>query len=641
MLDRCRRTTRMAGPTGTSGRCRAGAWSRRPASARRRSLISGETIVDVVAPEDLPDSCRVEDVGDRVVLPGLVDTHVHINEPGRTEWEGFATATRAAAAGGITTLVDMPLNSSPVTTTAEALAIKLEAAAGQLRVDCGFYGGVVPGNGGQVGALIAAGVLGFKAFLCHSGIDEFPNATEADLRAVMPELARAGLPLLVHAELIGGDIPGPRRSPSECRSYARYLASRPRAWEHDAIRLMIALCRETGCRVHIVHLASADALPMIAEARAEGLPLTVETCPHYLTFAAEEIPDGDTRFKCAPPIRERENRERLWEGLRDGLIDTIGSDHSPAPPELKQLDDGRPVARLGRDRLAPARAAGRLDRGSRARVHPRRPVAVDGHPAGGAGRAVGPQGGDRPGPRRRPRRLRPRGDRWPWIRRPSTTAIGPRPMKGDVLAGRVETTYLGGRAVYRSGGFPGPNRGRALWNAVDGSPRRGPMNLAAINAWTDDEAIAAFRRCCGSTRWAERMAALRPFDSEAAVFEAAERTWWGLDPADWLEAFAAHPRIGDLDALRAKFAATAAWSAVEQAGVDGASEDVLQALADDNARYHERFGYIFIVCATGKTAEEMLALLRERLANDADIEIRVAAAEQAKITRIRLEKIAP
>ena len=204
---------------------------------------------------------RVVDVGDRVVLPGLIDTHVHINEPGRTEWEGFVTATRAAAAGGITTLVDMPLNSSPVTTTAEALALKLEAARGKLWVDCGFYGGVVPGASGQVGPLVAAGVLGFKAFLCHSGIDEFPNATEADLRAVMPELARAGVPLLVHAELVG-DL---RRSrlrlrPSRRRSYARHLASRPREWEHDAIRLMIDLCREFRCHVHIVHLSSADAL---------------------------------------------------------------------------------------------------------------------------------------------------------------------------------------------------------------------------------------------------------------------------------------------------------------------------------------------------------------------------------------------
>ena len=224
----------------------------------------------MIEPAEVPASCRIEDVGDRVVLPGLIDTHVHINEPGRTEWEGFVTATRAAAAGGITTLVDMPLNSSPVTTTAEALARKLEAARGKLSVDCGFYGGVVPGASGQVGPLVAAGVLGFKAFLCHSGIDEFPNATEADLRAVMPELARAGVPLLVHAELIGDSPLAAPATALERRSYARHLASRPREWEHDAIRLMIDLCREFRCRVHIVHLSSADALPMIAQARERG-----------------------------------------------------------------------------------------------------------------------------------------------------------------------------------------------------------------------------------------------------------------------------------------------------------------------------------------------------------------------------------
>jgi allantoinase len=303
-------------------------------------LIAGEQIVGVVEPAAVPADYRVLDVGKHVVLPGLIDTHVHINEPGRTDWEGFVTATRAAAAGGITTVIDMPLNSSPVTTTAGALLQKLDAARGKLAVDCGFFGGVIPGNSEDVGPLIAAGVVGFKAFLCHSGIDEFPNATPADLRAVMPALARAGLPLLVHAELADPAAVAPAPSDEDRRSYARHLASRPREWEHAAIRLMIDLCREFRCKVHIVHLSSADALPMIAMAREEGLPLSVETCPHYLTFHAEEIPDGDPRFKCAPPIRERENCERLWEGLRQGLIDTIGTDHSPAPPELKELHTG-------------------------------------------------------------------------------------------------------------------------------------------------------------------------------------------------------------------------------------------------------------------------------------------------------------
>src|SRR5262249_38152866 len=289
------------------------------------------------------------DVGERLILPGLVDTHVHVNEPGRTEWEGFETATRAAAAGGITTLLDMPLNSSPVTTTPAALDAKRAAARGKLRVDCGFYGGAGQGNPAKMGRLRGAGVRGLKASLCPSGIDESPTATEADLRAALPTLAAAGVPLLVHAEL-PSPLPAEieTRLAAEPRSYAAYLASRPRKWEHRAIELLIALCREYRCRVHIVHLSSADALHwsgasacgVAGGAGAGGLPLTVKPCPHSLCFAAEDIPDGDPRFKCAPPIRERENRERLWGGLRDGLIDTIGSDHSPAPPELKRLETG-------------------------------------------------------------------------------------------------------------------------------------------------------------------------------------------------------------------------------------------------------------------------------------------------------------
>jgi allantoinase len=334
-------------PESATGR-RPGDWALRgryvvtPEGVREAAvLVQGEQIEAVVAPDQVPAGWAVEELGERALLPGLVDTHVHINEPGRTEWEGFETATRAAAAGGVTTLVDMPLNSSPVTTTADAFRRKVAAAEGKLWVDCGFYGGVVPGNAGQVGPLLAAGVLGFKAFLCHSGIDEFPNATEADLRAVMPRLAEAGLPLLAHAELVAPLAAGVEaRLAAEPRSYAAYLATRPREWEHEAIRLLIRLCREYRCRVHVVHVASAGALPLLAAARAAGLPLTAETCPHYLCFAAEEVPDGDPRFKCAPPVRTRDDRERLWAALRDGLLDTVGSDHSPAPPELKQLATG-------------------------------------------------------------------------------------------------------------------------------------------------------------------------------------------------------------------------------------------------------------------------------------------------------------
>ena len=299
-------------------------------------VIKNGIIADVVHADNIPSGYLIEDVGDLVVMPGLVDTHVHINEPGRTEWEGFETATKAAAAGGITTLVDMPLNSLPVTTTVEALNQKLKAVERKLWVDCGFYGGVIPGNIDHLQPLIEAGVLGFKAFLIHSGIDEFPNVMEKDLRFAMPVIAKSGVPLLVHCEL----TIDPQFTIRNPKSYREYLSSRPYQWEHDAIKLMISLCREYTCKVHIVHLSSSDAMPMLREARENGLPLTVETCPHYLCFTVEKISDGDTRFKCAPPIREQENCEQLWNGLRDGMIDFVVSDHSPSPPHLKCLESG-------------------------------------------------------------------------------------------------------------------------------------------------------------------------------------------------------------------------------------------------------------------------------------------------------------
>jgi allantoinase len=305
-------------------------------------LVRGERIAAVVAPDEVPAGVPVEDAGDKLVLPGLVDTHVHINEPGRPDWEGFETATRSAAAGGVTTLIDMPLNSSPVTTTVDALRQKQEAAAGKLWVDVGFHGGVVPGNSGHIRPLIDAGVCAFKAFLCPSGIDEFPAATDADLRAVMPILAEGGVPLFVHAELVSPLPPEVEEQfAANPRSYAAYLATRPPEWEVAAIRLMIELCREYRCPVHIVHLSAAEeAQPLIKNARAEGLPLTVETCPHYLSFFAEDVPDGYPQFKCAPPIRHVEQNGHLRAMIALGLIDTIGSDHSPAPPALKHLDDG-------------------------------------------------------------------------------------------------------------------------------------------------------------------------------------------------------------------------------------------------------------------------------------------------------------
>jgi len=285
------------------------------------------------------------EAGGSVVMPGLVDSHVHINDPGRADWEGFETATRAAAAGGITTLVDMPLNSIPSTTTVAALDAKRRAAEGRCHVDVGFWGGVVPGNARDLEPLARAGVLGFKCFLSPSGVDEFEHVSEADLRAAMPIIAATGLPLLVHAEW-----PAKLREPdrrADPRSYSTWLDSRPTTAEQAAIDLLIDLSARTSARVHIVHLASADALASIGGARASGVPITVETCPHYLTFCAEEVADGDTALKCAPPIRESEHRERLWRALLDGHIDLVATDHSPAPAVLKHIEDGNFVEAWG------------------------------------------------------------------------------------------------------------------------------------------------------------------------------------------------------------------------------------------------------------------------------------------------------
>lgn len=310
-------------------------------------MIDGEIIREILPYDTSPDSAdiRVMDYGDLALMPGVVDTHVHINQPGRTEWEGFQTATAAAAKGGITTLVDMPLNCNPVTTTAAALDAKIKSCAGLLHVDCGFYGGVIPGNLADLEPMIDAGVLGFKSFLIHSGIHEFPHCGEAELRAAIPILKKGGVPYLMHAELESPSASG--ASPAsgggrlgDNRSYSTYLASRPRQWENDAVELMARLAGETNAHLHIVHLSSTDRLDLLDATRKRGINLSVETCHHYLTYCAEDIPDGRTEFKCAPPIRERENREKLWAGLRDGTIDFAVSDHSPCTPELKAAESG-------------------------------------------------------------------------------------------------------------------------------------------------------------------------------------------------------------------------------------------------------------------------------------------------------------
>jgi len=303
--------------------------------------VAQGTIKAITAPEAVPAGAPVIDVGSHCILPGIVDTHVHINDPGRSDWEGFTTATRAAAAGGVTTLLDMPLNSIPPTTTHAGLEAKLRALEERVHVDVALAGGLVPSNPEGLGALFSDGVIAFKCFLAESGVEEFSYVHEAELRAGMRALARVDAPLLVHAELPEPLAEGEKAALGlDPRKYATYLASRPRRAEDAAIELVLRLARETGAHAHIVHLSSADALPMIARARDQGVRVTVETCPHYLTFAAEEIPDGATAFKCAPPIREAENRERLWDALRQGLIDQVVTDHSPSTAELKCSGSG-------------------------------------------------------------------------------------------------------------------------------------------------------------------------------------------------------------------------------------------------------------------------------------------------------------
>jgi allantoinase len=304
-------------------------------------LVEGERIQAVVPPDQVSNRYTIHDFGEAAILPGLVDSHVHINDPGRAEWEGFETATRAAAAGGYTLLVDMPLNSQPATTSVAALQAKRAAAQGRCRVDWAAWGGVVHDNQNDIEALAAAGVPGFKCFLIHPGIDDFTMVNEQQLRLALPHVARTGLPLLVHAEL-----PGPIDRATEALAtadwsrYSTYLQSRPDEAELAAIRLMLSLCREYGFRLHIVHLSTSKALSELCAARAEGLRVSIETCPHYLHLAAEIIPNGATLYKCAPPVRSRSNCEKLWQALRDGTIDFVVTDHSPCPTAMKRLTEG-------------------------------------------------------------------------------------------------------------------------------------------------------------------------------------------------------------------------------------------------------------------------------------------------------------
>ncbi len=302
-------------------------------------LLKNGVISMLVAGKPNEYGCPIEDVKDLVVMPGVIDSHVHINEPGRTEWEGFETITKAAIAGGITTLVDMPLNASPVTTSKNAFEIKLKSTEGKLYCNCAFWGGIVPGNIDLLDELINSGVLGIKAFLTHSGIEDFPNVELVDLKKGLAILKKYQVPLLVHAELdeMHEGITAFEKDPT---NYQAYLKSRPNIWEDNAVEMAIQLCEEFDTPVHIVHLSSANELDQIRAAKKKGLKLTVETCPQYLYFCSENIPNANTLFKCAPPIREKANNEKLWEAVKDGTIDFIVTDHSPATPNLKEIESG-------------------------------------------------------------------------------------------------------------------------------------------------------------------------------------------------------------------------------------------------------------------------------------------------------------
>lgn len=422
--------------------------------------IAGGQIASVRAFDDVAPGAELVEAGDALVFPGLVDTHVHVNEPGRTDWEGFATATRAAAAGGVTTLLDMPLNSIPPTTSVAALETKRAAALGRCAVDTGFLGGLVPGNGAELAPLHSAGVFGFKCFLCPSGVDEFPPMSPGGLREAAPALAALDALLMVHAEWPAA-LEHAAGSSGDRRSYATWLAGRPVTAETEAVRFLIGLARESGLRVHVVHVSAPETLELVGVARAEGIRMTAETCPHYLGFAAEEIPDGATEYKCAPPIREARRREGLWEALASDRLDAVVSDHSPAPPAMKLREEGDFLRAWGGIASLQLRLPA-IWTGARARGYP--PERLAAWLCAGPARLAGLTG------RKGAIAAGHDADLVLWHPEKefvvSETVLRHRhaitPWLGRTLAGVVEATYLRGEPVYARGAADQPPRGRLL-----------------------------------------------------------------------------------------------------------------------------------------------------------------------------------
>ena len=596
-------------------------------------VIENGKITQIISGSDTPGGMDCTSYGDLVISPGLVDAHVHINEPG-TDWEGFETATKSAAAGGVTTLIDMPLNSLPVTTDIAALELKINSSQGKLYVDVGFHGGVVPNNQSPDSLAARSGRSRCKSvFMRLGGSSNFQLRVNWSCVARWRILNPKGIPLLAHAEI---ETEIQREESDDPTNYLQYANSRPFQFELTAVKLLIDLCREYQTPVHIVHLVTGEALPMIEAAKQEGLPLTVETCPHYLFFNSTNVAAGDTRFKCAPPIRDEANRLALCDAVASGLIDTIGSDHSPCPPELKQLESGDFTKAWGgiaglqltlptswtalqshgvtlsdlaqRTATKPAEVFGLAQRKGKIEVgydadlvvwNPDEQFLVN------------------------PDDL--------FHRHPVT------PYESSQLQGTVERTFIRGNVAYDRNQKPqhsSPAGQTLLRN--DAHPNSVAIYLDSLS---ETKLTTALESCCASTAWVEQMAEGGKFVSDVKVVSRAEEAASKMTESDWLEAFEAHPRIGDVDSLKKKFANTKATASNEQSGVGEADETTLNRLAEANKQYFNKFGCIFIVFATGKSAAQMLALLEQRLPNDRTTEITNAAAEQLKITLLRLRKL--